>query len=345
MLGAGVDGYKSAVDAGIDYEQLMLGRDNWQAPGPLRQDHSGDRMGTAWIAEAYDDNDDDDDDDDDPDDPDESTASVFARRTAAPARAPVAAAPNWAALATQRQAEEPALTKPANPGRALILAVGFMVVVGTCVAGILADSKSEEPPQPQLRREPPRQATQPVPSPYELPEGEPPMPEPAPEFVTPRVLAGLFRYTGEVTGPEAFAGLALGERCEIYIEPNAGTLNCRWYVDCGQPRRRIYGGGDIGYSICELDDEGQPLRAHDEHDDSPDGAFLADLTTDPRMVIVEDRWLEPPVRVIISIDDGGLHSGSVPKTKQAPRDSQSEVQRRINRGESPTIEAGVLADW
>jgi serine/threonine protein kinase/tetratricopeptide (TPR) repeat protein len=160
-----------------------------------------------------------------------------------------------------------------------------------------------------------------------------------------RPLAGLFRYTGKIIGPEAFAGLELGERCEIWIEPNDGRLNCRWHIDCGKPKRRIYGGGEVGYSTCEVDDHGHPLRAQDEDDDAQDGAFSADFTTNPKTITFEDRWIEPPVRVIISIDEGGPHGGDIPKVKQAPRDSPEKIQQRIEAGESPVIEAGVIGDW
>jgi hypothetical protein len=220
-----------------------------------------------------------------------------------------------------------------------------MVVIGTCVAGIVADIDSDSPPPPPpIRHEIAKQAA-PPPTPPQIPDRYELPPDPPPEWQPPRELSGLFRYTGEITGPEAFAGLKLGQRCEIWIEPNPGGLNCRWYIDCGKPRRRIYGGGTVGYSTCEIDDQGHPMRAQDEEDDAPDGAFLADFTVDPKMIILEDRWLEPPVRVIISIEEGGPHDGPIPQTKLAPRDSQEEIQARINLGESPLIEAGVIADW
>lgn len=352
MLGAGVDGYKNAVEAGIDFEQLMRGANTWQSSHTRQQDRSGDHLGTAWTAlQAHpnDDNEDDDNDDDEDEDEDEFVASILAPQATAPRSRPAAAQPDWAALAAQRQAEAlaqvQAQAKPANPGRVLILAVTFMVVIGTCVAGIVADANDNNTSTaPDVRREQAIEAIpQPIPTPYEAPEYPDPPPSISP--VAAPALAGLFRYSGEITGPENFAGLALGQRCEVFIEPNPGGLNCRWYIDCGKPRRRIYGGGTVGYSTCEIGDEGQPLRAADDDDDAPDGAFLADLTTDPAMIIVEDRWIEPPVRVMITIEDGGLHSGSVPETKLAPRDSQEEVQQRINRGESPVIEAGVIATW
>ena len=351
MLGAGVDGYKSAVEAAIDFEQLMRGIDSWQAPRSARKDHSADRMGTAWTnAQGDDDEEEDHEDDEDSEEIEEYVASIFEPQTSAPKPASARPMPDWAAVAAQRQAQAQAQVqpKPANPGRTLIVAVTFMVVIGTCVAGILADVDNTEQ-QVDVRRAPPiepipREAA-PVPT-YEepaLPE-PPPLPEPTLAPATP-ALAGVFRYTGEITGPEKFAGLKLGERCEIFIEPNEGELNCRWYIDCGKPRRRIYGGGDVGYSTCEVDEQGHPLRADDEDDDAPDGAFLADFTTDPRLLIVHDRWIEPPVNVLISIEEGGLWSGSIPNTKLAPRDSQEEVQARIDRDEWPVVEPGVIGKW
>ena len=48
---------------------------------------------------------------------------------------------------------------------------------------------------------------------------------------------------------------------------------------------------------------------------------------------------------MITLDGGKPHSGSVPDVQLAPRDSQDEIQARIDRGESPVVEPGVLADW
>jgi serine/threonine protein kinase len=346
MLGAGDDGYKSAVDAAIDFEHLMRGVDSWQAPSKPLHDRSDDRMGTAWMADSPDDDEHEDDEHED----DEHDDGPFAPSPSPPPASPsIPRAPDWGTIAAQRQmqalAQAQAQAKPANSGRVVLFIFASVMVMGTCVAGILADTDDNPVPQPQLRAPRAVEAIppQPVPS-YELPE----IPEPAiiePPAGFPPPLAGSFSYKGKITGPEAFAGLELGERCDVWIEPNDGSLNCRWYIDCGKPKRRIYGGGEVGYSTCEVDDEGHPLRAQDEDDDAPDGAFLADFTTDPKMIILEDRWLEPPVRVIISIEDGGLHEGEVPKVKQAPRDSQEKIQERIDAGESPVIEAGVIADW
>jgi serine/threonine protein kinase len=345
MLGAGLDGYKSAVDAAIDFEQLLRGIDGWQAPTKPRHDHSADRMGTAWAIESPHDHEE-HDDEHEGDDEEEHDENPFAVPPAVP-QPSVPSPPNWATIEAQRQvlARAQAQAKPANPGRAVLLSLAFMMVVGTCVAGMIVGESDQAAPQVQVREQPAQAIpSQPIPDPYPMPAiPEPPVAEPPVEL--PPKLAGLFRYKGKITGPEEFAGLELGERCEVWIAPNEGSLNCRWYIDCGKPKRRIYGGGEVGYSTCELDDQGHPLRAQDEDDDAPDGAFLADFTTDPKMIILEDRWIEPPVRVIISIDEGDLHEGEVPEVKHAPRDSQERVQERIDAGESPVIKAGVIGKW
>ncbi|MFO7565774.1 MAG: hypothetical protein R6X02_24235 [Enhygromyxa sp.] len=365
MLTAGVDGYASAVEAAIDFEQLIRGVDSWQAR-PQRRDRSAERMGTAWgdsqdPRDGYDDDDDGDDDDDDDDDDEllEDLDELFGNqpvRSAPPhASLPQPTNSQWATLAAQAQAQAQAQVKAkSNPVRILFVATIMMSVLGTCVVGIIADTQDDStavvqhrgPPR-ELRPEPIPQAPPPPEAPPPsnqdpLPPSDPPSdPPPAPAS-----LAGLFHYTGTITGPPTFAGLGIGESCEIWVEPSSGgRLNCRWYIDCGEPRRRIYGGGNVGFSNCEVDDDGQPLRAQDEEDDGADGAFLADFSSDPPLLIFQDRWLEPPVLVIIGVEEGKRSSGPVPEVQHAPRVERSEIERRIARDEYPNTEPGVLADW
>jgi hypothetical protein len=357
LLGAGVDGYKTAVEAAIDFEQLMRGGvDRWQGPATAQVDRSAERMGTAWT-----DNDGDDDDDVEEIEDDEVVAVTKATparrvRAAPPETSAILAnaQPNWSAWAAQRQAEALAQAQgevkpPPNPARAIGIVIGVIVVFSTCVAAILEDANDSPPPPPQFRgvQKPPipSRSVEPIPAPADDPwrEPPPPEPEPSPEPVAP--LPGMFHYEGKTTGPVDFAGVALGESCDVWIEPNDGSLNCRWYIDCGKPKRRIYGGGSAGYSTCELDDEGRPILAADEQDDAPDGAFFASLGTDHAMVLVTDRWTLPPVNVIITITGGGQTNKSVPDVSLAPRFVREDIDRRIRLGDYPTTEPGVVGDW
>lgn len=369
MFGAGEDGYKSAVDAMIDFDQLMRGVDSWQAPS-ARQDRSGERMGTAWTApqselthaeyeyeDEYEDEDEDEYEDEYEEEDEAYLGSMHATSSSTPPARPkvtfaVSPPQNRAPIAAQRQAQAPAQPIPEKRVRGVIVGVATLATMGTCVAGVIADA-TDKPDLDAIRRGAPPVIREPAPPPYEVatpveppPSIEPPpVIEPPPSLEPQAELAGVFRYTGSVTGPHDFAGLALGERCEIFVEPDQGPFNCRWYIDCGEPRRRIYGGGEVGYSSCDVDEQGQPVRAMDEQDDAADGAFLADFATEPRMIIVQDRWIEPPVRVVISIEEGGAYQGSIPSTEHAPRLSEQVVQQRIDDGEWPVIEPGLVGEW
>lgn len=339
MLGAGLDGYKSAVEAAIDFEQLKRGDNSWQAPARARHDRSDERMGTAWVD---DDEDDDNEDIEELDAFEELEASLRPTSVAPPATHPSV---DWERLVAQRRAEALAQSQAQaqaqpNSGRAVVIGIFVVIMIGTCVAGIVADVQDHSKEQVYVQPPPPVVPIE-LPEFPELPELEPPI-----EPLQSSQLVGTFRYKGKVTGPPSAAGLRIGHACEVWVEPNLGSrLNCRWYIDCGMPMRRIYGGGSVGFSTCEIDQNGGPLRAQDEEDDPADGAFLADFSTDPPMIIVEDRWIEPPVRAIITIAGGGATTSSVPDTQLAPRDRADVIQQRIERGESPVIEAGVFGFW
>ena len=155
-------------------------------------------------------------------------------------------------------------------------------------------------------------------------------------------LASAMHYEGVITGPEDIAGnYAIGDACEVWVGPNEsldGQLNCRWYVDCGKRPRRIYGGGDVGFSTCELDADGFPLRAQDEDDDGPDGAFVAELGGPQPMVMVLDRWLEQPTRLVISIvGEGEPHAGRIPNVRLADRLGREQIEAAIARNEYPSF--------
>ncbi len=359
MLGAGEDGYRSAVDAAVDFEQLMRGDDRWQAPTLQAPDRSEERMGTAWApvsAQALAADADADDDDQDGDGLDDDLVEVLGPEAAemiggvrsSPPPPPARAAqqnPNWNAWAAQQQAlaqQQAQAQTQAKAGRGVVIFIAVAIAFTTCVAGIIEDISEPDlpPPPPQARGVP--QRIEPIPTPEPIPE--PPPPAPALLDNGAR-LSGTFRYEGKITGPAEFAGLALGERCEVWIEPNDSALNCRWYVDCGKPRRRIYGGGDVGFSQCSVGDAGQPLSAQDLDDDAPDGAFTAELDGEDPLVLVYDRWIEPPVHVLISIEAGGPTSQRVPKLEQAPRVPAEFIEMRIAKGIYPQIEPGVIGDW
>ncbi|WP_106393830.1 hypothetical protein [Enhygromyxa salina] len=370
MLGAGADGYQSAVDASMDFEDLLRGNTGWKARTTHRQDHSGDLFAKAWVnedtrnfedggsedadepdaAEEFGDFDEalesiyDDDDNEPPPIPSRSwpSASPSPPPLHQPShqheQSPSARAIAFANAARKRQAEAAALAaaaSPAKPGKVMGVVLGAMVMCGMCVAGVIDDiDDNYENPPPVF--------TAPEPEVIEVPSYEPvelPSYEPAPEIAETEVLSGLHHYTGKITGPADVAGFELGESCEIWIEPNPGkSLNCRWYVDCGEPRRRIYGGGDVGFSTCAVKD-GHPTAAQDEDDDAPDGAFMAVLELEP-MIIVTDRWLLPPTHVLISIDEGGGPSdGIIPDVPLAPRMSRDAIEAAIAAGDSPSFEA------
>jgi hypothetical protein len=53
-------------------------------------------------------------------------------------------------------------------------------------------------------------------------------------------------------------------------------------------------------------------------------------------VFVEDRWLRPPTRVLISLEaDGGAYPGAVPDVPLARRMSSEDIQSAIDRDELP----------
>jgi hypothetical protein len=359
MLGAGLDGYATAVDAAMDFDSLLRGNDTWQSRPPQVREHSQDLHATAWSPGR----DDADDDDDYEDDDEYEELDVHAHVGPAPAqvsplaseRAPAGGpAPDYAAWAAQRQAEALAAATSAQQqpsvSRVLPAIVAVTALAGVVFAVTVARVDDSPPPPPPIVFTP-----QPVEVPQldltdpllglEALEALEHRPEPAPA-PGPAVVAGLFRYTGTITGPEAFAGLPLGTRCEIWVAPaDSDRLNCRWYINCGDPALRIYGGGNVGYSTCEVED-GRPIRAHDEEDDAADGAFLADFSGPLPMLIFEDRWLVPPVRAIITIDEGGgLHPGPVPLPEDAPRVDGESIERLTAQGVLPQISAGKLVDW
>ncbi|WP_146157299.1 hypothetical protein [Enhygromyxa salina] len=357
MLGAGADGYTSAVDAVTDFDGLMRGRSGWRPTVEHVQNRSGDLAGAAWVQdkverppqavapldfedaleEVYDDDD------------DQHHEQVFAPAPSRPTSSPppqahhaqTARAAAFAEAARKREllAQIAAQQAPQqNPTKVVGLFVAALVVFGMCVAAVGDgddDFKSVEVPREPVAVP---QSYEPAYDPY-----EPSYDEPAPAQVYEAAsLSGLHYYTGTITGPEQLAGFALGDRCEVWVEPNDGGLNCRWFIDCGEPARRIYGGGTAGYSSCSVVD-GHPVFAQDEDDDVSDGAFVATLTDVDPMIMVMDRWLVPPTQVVISVDaDGGPHPGPVRDVPLARRLSDSAIEAAIESGESP--EFGSAAD-
>lgn len=324
MLGAGDDGYKSAIDAVVDLDSLLRGSSRWKTSTKKDRDYSQDLISKAWSAddaasdslEDYEEVEEIEDFDDyapDPGAPAQSSWTPEPVASASPAlRQPYV---NAAAPAT-----------PPKPGKVIALVFGSMIMFGTCLVGLAVEDEDHEAEKQVVRR----RGAPPVSEPVSIPE-----PLPIPEPLSPQLRA-LHHYTGTITGPEDFAGREIGEPCDVWIEPKDGGLNCRWYIDCGEPRQRIYGGGTAGYSTCEVED-GHPTTAQDEEDDAPDGAFMAALTGAEPMVLVQDRWLLPPTRALISIEDGGVHPGPIPAVELAPRLDGEAIQAAIDRGELPSF--------
>jgi hypothetical protein len=352
MLTAGGEGYRSAVDALQDFEHLLEGTSTWKVRlRPREQDRSNDLIASAWTsvnqAAAPGHRDDDhghghDHDDDDDHDHDHEDVSDFlesaddgfdsARPTPSASQFPSAAHVARRQLHAA-QAAAASSSKPATPsaGKVVFAIIGAMVVFGMCVGVIAEDQEAAKsvPVQVVMPR------VEPIPPPpYELPA--------EPGFATPEPDENSFvdvqHHTGTIVGPPEVSGFELGERCDVWIAPNVGGLNCKWYIDCGEPRKRIYGGGDVGYSNCTIEN-GRPTGASDDEQDAPDGSFVALMSgTDP-MVLVEDRWLQPPTSVLISLEaDGGSYSGAVPDVALARRMSRDEIESAIARNKLPEFD-------
>lgn len=355
MLTAGGEGYRSAVDALLDFGHLLEGTSTWTARHrPREQDRSSDLAAVAWTSvnplaapathdehddehgDEHDEHDDDQHDDDDDQLPDfsEAIGEIFAseRATPSPPQFPSAAHVARRQLHAAQATAAASLSSPqpaaTSPGKVILAVVGSMVMFGMCVAAIADDEKSSSsrsaPPPVVLPR------VDPIPPPYELPADFPATPVP-----TETGLVDVHHHTGTIIGPPDVSGLDIGERCDIWIEPNGGGLNCKWSIDCGEPRRRIYGGGDVGYSTCTIEN-GRPTAASDDEQDAPDGSFVALLSDGDPMVLVEDRWLRPPTRVLIALEaDGGAYPGAVPEVTLARRMSSEVIQSAIDRNELP----------
>jgi hypothetical protein len=339
MLTSGGDGYRSAVDALLDFEHLLEGTSTW-APRqrPREQDRSQDLTASAWTSvsppaaadddhEHDDDEHDDDEHDDEPEDFSDAIEDIFQSEHAAPKSAP----PQFPSAAhvdrrhMHTQAAAASAVKPAavNSGKVIFAVVAAMVMFGMCVALIEDKEESSSAPPPQVM--PQRVEALPMPMP------EPPIVTPAPE----NGFVDVHHHTGTILGPPELAGFDLGERCDVWIAPNPGSPNCRWYIDCGEPRKRIYGGGAVGYSNCTVEN-GSPTLASDEDQDAPDGSFVALLTGGDPMVMVEDRWLRPATRVLIGLEsDGGAYPGTIPDVPLARRMSREDIEVSIAKNELP----------
>lgn len=362
MLTSGGEGYRSAVDALLDFEHLLEGTSTWKArQRPREQDRSSDLIASAWtsinplaVHDAYphddeqhddddqhdddqhDDDEHDDDEHDEPPDFSESIEQIFDSELVTPIPAQF---PSPAHVARRQlhvthvsaAARSPSPKPPAtSPGKVILAGIGAMFMFGMCVVGMVEDEKSSSrsaPPAVVL----PRVEPIPAPLPYEQPAE--PMPTPADtSFVD------VQHHTGTIIGPPDAAGFDVGERCDVWIAPSFSGHNCRWYIDCGEPRKRIYGGGNVGYTTCTIEN-GRPTAASDDEQDTHDGSFVALLSGSDPMVVVEDRWLRPPTRVLISLEaDGGAYPGAVPDIELARRLSSEQIQAAIERDELPEFE-------
>ena len=122
----------------------------------------------------------------------------------------------------------------------------------------------------------------------------------------------MHHYTGTITGPTDHAGLDVGERCDVWVTPNPGNpgLNCRWYIDCGEPRQRIYGGGSVAAWLCELMAPGGSVLATDL-----DATVLAELSRPNLDIRVHDvRTDELPTPPSISSTCGCCWPGWMSQT-------------------------------
>jgi hypothetical protein len=350
MLTAGDEGYRSAVDALLDFENLLEGTSTWKPrQRPREQDRSNDLSASAWTnvssPAAPDDDDepeelehdDEDEHDDEPADFSDELQDIFQSERATPkSTPPPAPAFPSAAHVDRRQMHAQAhaaanAAKPAaaNPGKVIVAAIGGMLMFGMCVAGILEDKSSSSPPPPEMAR---RVEAIPMPLPEPV---EPPFVMPTPELS----FVDIHHHTGTIVGPPNLAGFELGERCDVWIAPMPDVnLNCRWYIDCGEPRKRIYGGGDVGYSQCTVEN-GRPISATDDDQDAPDGSFVGLLSGDDPLVLVEDRWLRPVTRVMIALEaDGGAYSGTVPDVPLARRMSREDIEHRTASNDLPEFD-------
>jgi len=342
-LSAGYGGYQTAVDAALDFERIVRGDVGaWRArilPKHRSRDEGFATAGSNWI-----------DADEDPGmlelaaaDYELAEDNVVASFGVGPTPAGPSASARSASMdafdratarAKQAQTQLDQQTSQAS-GAKVVRLTGVIIAViaglGMCVASIADDvSETFEEPAPRQRIEIPE--TEPIPRERVEP---PSMPAPIEIPSGPARLDSIFRYEGKISGPENLAGFDVGDACTIWIEPNAGSLNCRWYIDCGSPAKRIYG-GTAGYSTCEINEDGYPVRAADEEDDAPDGAFVAELDGPAPMIMVLDRWLLPPTRVAIQITQAGVRvAGPIPEVPQARRLPERQIERRIARDDWP----------
>jgi hypothetical protein len=347
MLTSGGEGYRSAVDALQDFEHLLEGTSTWKVRHrPREQDRSNDLIASAWTSvsptahdDEYDDDHDDEHDDDHDDEHDdhvpdlsEALDEVFASERSTPSPSPFSAAAHVDRRQMHAaQAAAAAISSPApattSAGKVVIAIVAAVTFFGMCVVG-LDDKESSKgsPPRPEI---PTRVVAVPPSVSFDLPDPAEVMPAIENSFVD------VQHHTGTIIGPDDLAGFDLGERCDVWIAPNPGDLNWRWYIDCGEPRKRIYGGGDVGYSTCTMEN-GRPTAASDEDQDAPDGSFVALLSGSDPMVLVEDRWLRPPTRVLISLEaDGGAYPEPVPDVPLARRMTREDIEGAMNRNELP----------
>jgi hypothetical protein len=358
MLTSGGDGYRSAVDALLDFEHLLEGTSTWKSrQRPREQDRSNDLIATAWtsvnpLAAAHEDDDEHDDDEHDDDEhdddehdehepvPDLSDAidEIFQSERATPSAEPFPSAAH-VARRQMHAAQAAAASKILNPtpatsspGKVILAVVGAMVMFGMCVA-VMEGSEDSSSSMPARGMPKSVEALPPQPMPYELPADYSATPVPI-----ETTFVGVHYYTGTIIGPSDLSGFDVGERCDVWIEPKEAGLNCKWYIDCGTPRKRIYGGGDVGYSTCTIEN-GRPTGASDEEQDAPDGSFLALMSGNDPMVLVEDRWHKPPTRVLIGLEaDGGPYPGTVPEVSLIRRMSSEAIQSAIDRNELPEFD-------
>ena len=167
-------------------------------------------------------------------------------------------------------------------------------------AGLVLAPGCAEPSPPAASApagEPASEPDTPEPEPEPTPASSP---EPSPE---PQPVAGQanFHWTAKLwhrPGPPS---------CDLWAEVDeTRELPCHWWLDCGEPRRRHYEGA----TACELE-AGRPRQAGD-HEERETPRLEVDFRQLPHHLQLDDRFSDPPRRLLVVIDEGSEGSTDAP---------------------------------
>jgi len=191
----------------------------------------------------------------------------------------------------------------------------LMVFMGVVVAAV--EAFQDNSPDSYTEALPP--TIEPVPWPIDEPV---PVPEPA---VAAPALHHLHHWEAEVVGPsEGRSGAELGDTCDLWVGPTdaSSTYSTRFYVDCGEPRRRIYGGGTVGFIRAEIS-EGHPTMGLDIGDEDGDGEVFFNIGEGAGQLDLQDRFQRPPINLEfrLSEDGGQVQDGRVQPDLDPPERS------------------------